>query len=142
MLRIRKEQIEAFQPVAEADFAARIAAHLRENHGQVAVKLPKRLTLISRLDEESLLGLVKNGVARARSHSFTWASSISAFVVLMFKAAPNFDEHPAIRQSLGESPVEEGRLNKLLTITGPTVWEEVKTQYDPAAWNKAIGAQQ
>ncbi|MFN2531630.1 MAG: hypothetical protein ABR555_10060 [Pyrinomonadaceae bacterium] len=135
MLKIRAEQYAAFQPVAEADFASRIAQHLRKDHASTIVRGPAGLTLTSRMSDGQLSALVQNGIARARSHGINWESSITAFVVLMFKAAPNFDEHPEIKALLiaGDKPADE-RFALLLQKTSAAAWTEVKERYDAAAW--------
>ncbi len=139
MYRIRKEQLKAFRPVAEAEFARSLMDHLRRHHKQVTVRLPKSLTLVGRMPETSLRQLVQTGIARARSHGFTFTSSISAFVVLMFKAAPNFDQHPTIRQALAEPLSEEHKLRRMIDGANTNIWKEAKAQYDPSAWTHAEG---
>ena len=134
MLRIRKEQFDVFQPLAETDFVVRIEEHLRKEHENAIVRLPGHLTLVGRMTVTSLRELVQTGIARARSHGFTFASSISAFVVLMVKAAPNFDAHPVLREALTETGPEEQRLKRLLSAASPAVWQETRDQYDPTAW--------
>lgn len=141
MLRIRQEQIDAFQPVAEAEFALRVVGYLRQHHPRLIVKQPEGLSLVERMPDDALLPLVKLGIARARAHGFTFSSSISAFVILMFKAAPNFDRNPIIKQSLEEAIPEEQRLQKLLENTGAEIWQQAKEQYDPTAWKQVKGNQ-
>lgn len=134
MLRIRQEQVDAFQPIAEAEFALRIVNHLREHHPRLVVKRPDAQSLVERMPEDDLLELVKVGIARARSHGFTFSSSISAFVTLMFKAAPNFDQNPTISKSLQDALPEEQRLQRIIENTPAGVWQQAKEQYDPSAW--------
>jgi hypothetical protein len=143
MLRIRKEQVEAFQPVAEAEFSLRIMEHLRQHHAQTVVRLPQGATLVNRMSESTLVELIHSGIARARTYGLIWSSSISAFVVLMFKAAPNFDEHPAIHQFLIDEAVPpQDRVQSVLDKTSASVWSETRERYDAAAWQpKPTGAQ-
>ena len=137
MFRVRREQIDAFQPVVEAEFALRIVDYLRQHHPRLIVKQVDALSLVERIPEESLLQLVRSGITRARANRFTFSSSISAFVVLMFKAAPNFDQNPTISQSLKELLTEEQRLPKLLETAGAEIWQQAKDHYDPSAWKQA-----
>jgi hypothetical protein len=137
MLRIRKEQFEAFQPVAEAEFALRLVEHLRDRHPKAIVRTPGRWTLVNRMSDAALLELVKSGIERARSYEFKFASSISAFVVLMFKAAPNFDQHPDISKILRGTKVQlEMRMQSVAKTTSAETWAQVKNSYDAGAWNK------
>jgi hypothetical protein len=142
MLKIRSEQIEAFQPVADAQFVRRIVDHLRKRQSNAAVRLPQGPTLIFRLPDALLHKMVQVGVARARSYGLTWESSITGFVVLMFKVAPNFDQHPAINRALTDAQVApDARLQKLLEVTTSSDWWEAKEHYDPTVWPaKTMGA--
>lgn len=137
MLRIRAEQLNAFQPVADAQFVARIVEHLRTNHPTTVVRLAHGPTLLSRMSEVELSELVKNGVGRARKYGLSWESSISAFVVLMFCAAPNFDQHKAITEILSNSQIPpDDRIKVVVDKIDSNAWTEIKDRYDPAAWKR------
>jgi hypothetical protein len=144
MLKIRSEQIEAFQPVADAQFVRRIIEHLRTRHEKVVVRLESGPILIGRLSAGLLQQMVQQGVTQAKAYGFTWESSITAFVVLMFKVSPNFDRHPAINRALSEATVSpDARVQRLLEVTSSSDWWEAKELYDPAAWQiKSRGAAQ
>jgi hypothetical protein len=143
MLSIRPEQIEVFQDVAEAAFERRIADYLREEHADEVVTLPARQdevreVEVKSLDDETLLAMVRAGIARARSHGMTWESSITAFVVLMFVVSPNFDSHRLIRRLLNDEETEpDARMDSLLELTTEENWEMAGRQYDAGAWNVA-----
>jgi hypothetical protein len=140
MLTIRPEQLEAFDPVAEANFERRVAEYMRENHADVAVKLPSgegesKAVEVKALDDETLLRLARTGIARARSYGMTWESSITAFVVLTFVAAPNFDDHPLIRRVLEDAGVEpDQRIEQLWDQTTEENWEIAASNYDASRW--------
>jgi hypothetical protein len=86
--------------------------------------------------------MVGQGVARARAYGLTWESSITSFVILMFKVAPNFDQHPAINRALNDTQVApDARIQRLLEVTTSSDWWEAKDRYDRAAWQlKSKGA--
>jgi hypothetical protein len=135
MLIIRPEQLEVFKPVAEVAFRRRVVDYLQENHPQVAVQLPNGITTINQIPEEIIHKMVENGIEKARSYGMTWESSLTSFVVLMFVAAPNFDEHPLIQRGLRDESVEvDSRINKLWDRTSEQNWEAVKEKYDANAW--------
>jgi hypothetical protein len=80
--------------------------------------------------------MVRNGIARARRYGMNWESSLTAFVVLMFVAAPNFDEHPLIQRILrddGAAPNE--RIDRLWEKTSEANWKTVEQDYDASAWS-------
>ena len=135
MLKIRSEQIEAFKPVAEAAFLRRVAEHLMARHAGAVVRLSDRATTVKRLDDETLLTLVRGAVGRARGYGLRGESALAAFVVTMFLTSPNFDEHPLVRRALTDKNVPpDAKMARLLqTITAKNL-KVVKDSYDPSAW--------
>lgn len=124
-MQIRAEQLEAFRPRADELLAARVVEHLRENHPEEVGRLP----------DDVLAEMVSNGLARARRYGLTLESSLTAFVVLMFVVAPNFDEHPLIRHVLtDESEPPDRRVDALAERISEANWEEAERRYDPGAW--------
>jgi predicted NAD-dependent protein-ADP-ribosyltransferase YbiA (DUF1768 family) len=135
MLMIRPEQFEVFQPVAEAAFVRRVTEHLREHHAEAVVQLPNEVILVKQLSDERLRGLVEGAIERARGYGMDWESSVTAFVVLMFVAAPNFDKHPLIHRVLkDETAAANSRVDRLWERTSEENWEAVRKNYDAAAW--------
>ncbi len=142
MLTIRQEQFEAFERVTEAAFERRVTAYLIENHGDAVVRLPTGESRVAELPAESLQELVRDGIARARSHDLTWESTVTAFVVIMFTVAPNFDEHPLIGRALKDARFEpNARLDEMWDSTTNENWEAARASYDPAAWAPEGGAE-
>jgi hypothetical protein len=141
MLTIRPEQLETFLPVAEASFERRVADYIREEHADEAVTLPAGEgevieNKVNGLDDETLLKMVRTGIARARSYGMTWESSITAFVVLMFVVAPNFDGHPLMTHILKDGSIEpDERIDRLCEQTTDSNWEAAKRDYNVAAWS-------
>ena len=79
--------------------------------------------------------LTQTAVARARSHGIAWESRISAFAVLMFVVAPNFEDVPAIKRVLTDEYVPaDGRIDRLWVQTSPRDWEQARAAYDPTRW--------
>ena len=135
MLTIRAEQFEVFQPVAEAAFVRRVVEHLRETHSTVVVQLPNEVVPIKHISGEKLFRVVRSGIARARAYGIDWESSVTAFVVLMFIAAPNFDEHPLIQRILKDDRVPaNSRIDQLWERTSDENWEVIRKNYKAAAW--------
>ena len=92
-------------------------------------------TLVNRLSDETLMKMVRLGIERARSYDFTWESSITAFIVLMFKVAPNFDQHPLIARALKDARfAPEERVEKIWERVTSKNWEAAREDYDPRAW--------
>ena len=135
MLTIRPEQFHVFQPVAEAAFVRRVLEHLLERHSKVVVQLPNEVVPIKHVSNEKLFRVVRNGILRARAYGLGWESSVTAFVVLMFIAAPNFDEHPLIQRILKDERVPaDSRIDELWERTSDENWEVVRKNYDVTAW--------
>ena len=125
MLKIRDEQFDAFLPQDDEDLIDLIVRHLRQESPE----------LIEGIPADSLRDMVRNGIARARSHGLRSAEDLAAFVSVMFEIAPNFDEHPAIRRVLRDEsiPVDE-RFDQLFERVSDEEWEEADRSYDQRAW--------
>jgi hypothetical protein len=138
MLKIRAEQFDAFQPVAEAAFIRRVVEHLREHHADVVIQLPNEVALVKQIAGERLCAMLGQGIRRARDYGMSWESSISAFVVLMFVTAPNFDKHPLIQRVLKDERVAaNSRMDQLWERTTEENWEVVRENYETTAWGLA-----
>jgi hypothetical protein len=116
--------MEALGMVPEMAFRNSLCEFARENLG----------ISVASLSDQELLWRVRSGIARARSHGFTWQSSMATFVMLMLRFAPNFDEYPPIRAILESPGREEERADRLLTEVPGEAWSEVEERYDPQAW--------
>jgi hypothetical protein len=144
-MKIRPAQLQAFAPAAEADFERRVAEYLRGGHAEVSVTLPAagadaQWVAVKDLDDETLVKMVRGGLARARSYGMTWESSLTSFVVLMFLVAPNFDEHPLIKRFLTDEGVEpDARVDELVAGASEGNWVAAKKGYDPGAWGPELG---
>lgn len=141
MLKIRNQQLQIFQPVAEIAFLRKLVEYLYEHHSQVAVQLPESLTVITKIPEEQLKSLVTNGINRARAYGITSENTLASFVVLMFVTAPNFDEHPLIKRLLKDERIAANdRIDNLWQHTTEQNWQAVKQNYDAKAW-QTLGAE-
>jgi hypothetical protein len=137
MLRMRPEQLQVIQHVAEASFVNRLADHLTAKHADAVVRLPRRTTTVKELPLEELKGLVRNGIGRARAYGLTWESSVGGFVAVAFVVAPNFDAHPLIRRVLKDERVPADlRIDQLWRRTTKKTWAKVRERYEPAAWSR------
>jgi hypothetical protein len=135
-LKIRPEQLEAFQTVADAAFAARVAKHLRANHTDVTVRIPSGEVALGRISEATLNRMVQTGISRARGYGFAWESNLAGFIVAMFLSAPNFDAHPLIERVLRDQNVKpEDRIDNLWSRVSAQNWKAVESYYDETAWN-------
>lgn len=135
MLIIRPEQFAAFKAVAETAFVTRLAERVREKHADVVIELPNGSSAVKQLPDDVLQAMVEQGIARARGYGMSWESTLTAFVAIMFVAAPNFDEHPLIQRVLkDESAPPDSRIDQLWDRTSDQNWEAVERNYDPSAW--------
>lgn len=135
MLKIRKDQINLFQPDAEEAFVRRVMNFVREHHGDRNVRLPEGDMRVADLSDEMLRPMVEDGIARARRYGITWKSSLISFVVLMFLTAPNFDEHRAVYDYLTNEKIEaDRRIDKMMEELPNQVWREARKLYAPETW--------
>lgn len=135
MLKIRAEQMQAFQVAADAAFIKKLVKHLREKHGDTGVQLPTGTFLVFELSEETLEAMVRSGFERARRYGFASEADLAGFVAVMLETAPNFDDHPLLQRGLKDERVKlEDRLAALLQNATEANWGVVKEDYDPTAW--------
>jgi hypothetical protein len=128
MLKIRAEQMKAFQDAADTAFIKKLSAHLREKHGDTGVQLPSGTFLVFELPTETVEAMIRTGFERAREYGF-------ASEALMIETAPNFDNHPLLQRGLQDERVKlEERLGVLLENATAANWQVVKEEYDPSAW--------
>ena len=125
MLKIRKSQMDQMNHKAEDQFIQRMMTYLRE----------KQSVWVEDCSDEKLRQRIVWGIARARSHGFTWESSLAKYVGLMFRFAPNFDEYPPIEEILNRKDVPgEERIDLVYSEISTEQWRSVTDRYDPAAW--------
>jgi hypothetical protein len=124
-MHIRREQMDVFERQAEENYVHKLEQYLRQNHAEAVQVYPN----------EQFHQMVINGIARARRHGLTFENKIAFFVALMFEIAPNFDEHPRIRDVLEEAslPPDE-RIDRLTEWVIDRDWNEAKENLDTAAW--------
>lgn len=129
-MNIRTDQADTLRVERARQREVRLAEHLRDRHGD----------LVAGLSTDELLQRVRAGIRRAGAHGITWDSTLAAYLVLMFRAAPNFDEHPVVRAVLGhEELAPDLRLAALMEVTDDEHWEEIAAQRDESAWDRAPG---
>ena len=98
-----------FKTTADTAFIKKLAAHLREKHGDTGVQLPTGTFLVFELPAETLETMIRTGLARARTHGFTSEADLAGFVAVMLETAPNFDDHPLLRRGLRDERVQARR---------------------------------
>jgi hypothetical protein len=124
MLKIRPEQLEAFQPSAEAAFESRVIEYLRFEHADVVVRHHTGSITVADIKEEPLLEMIRTRLQRARDYGMSWESSLMAFMVLTFVVSPTFDHQPAIRRVLLDETIEPDlRIDQLWEQTSEEDWE-------------------
>lgn len=125
MFEFRRELADQFLLHDERAFVTFVVAHLRAESPE----------LVQGLSDSSLSEMVVRGLARAKRHGLKSAADLIAFVSLMFEIAPNFDEHPEIRDVLRAltSPIVAG-IDELLARVSDSSWTEAEAAYRPAAW--------
>ncbi len=125
MLVVRQQQINNFLLRDENKFIRFVMEHIRENHPHRVAECPEKL-----LEE-----MVRFGVERARTHGFERAEDLTAFIAVMFKIAPNFDEQTEIRQVLDDSKISiNNKFEWLWNTTSDEAWEEAKKNCKTEIW--------
>lgn len=126
-MELRDDQLGAFSADRARQREARLAAHLRARHGD----------LVAGLSDEALSRRVRVGVRRAATHGITWDSTLAAYLVLMLRVSPRFDEHPVVRAILDfEDLPPDLRIDALMAVTDDEHWEEIAAARDERAWEE------
>jgi hypothetical protein len=136
MFKVNQAQVQAFKQQGKRRFIGRVAAYLRENHAGAQARLPGGESItVAALSAPLLRSLVAAGVERGQRHGITWESNLTAFVVLMFLTAPNFDEEPTVRRILDDGPMDpDFRMDHLWEETTDDTWTAVFGAYDADGW--------
>lgn len=135
MFILRQSHQDAFQHQAEEYFVREVMTYLRENHSETIVKLPSGELTVRALDNDGLRTMVISGIKKARCYGITWCSTIISFVVIMFEAAPNFDEEQQIQKILTTASVlPDRRIDLLWQQTEDGTWLRVSRNYQPESW--------
>lgn len=117
MLLIRKEQMQIFGERADRLFVCSVAELLRSKHAD----------LVEDLTGDELTKRVAYGIRKAKRHGLTWQSNLSAFVILMFTVAPNFDELKLFNLYFSKQGIHPNlKMKKLLRNTTGPDWKQAK----------------
>ena len=135
MLVIRKEQLEALNNAAEREMISRISEYMRREHAEQEVRWQEYCCRVQDLNREHLGDLIKRSVAGARNYGFDTENLLTAFTVLRFVSAPNFDKHEAVNAVFRNEYIQiKDRMDALWRYTSEEDWEEIANRYDPRAW--------
>ena len=128
MFRLDPRHLEALRPQAEADFAYRIAKHMRKMGTPGVQGLPEKI----------LIKRIRLGILRAHGYGIARESTIAAFVALMFQFAPNFDEYPKFTQVLTTKRIPpDDRIDELVLEASDEDRQEVRRKADLSLWRKS-----
>lgn len=125
MLTIRRNQIDRWSEGDPARFVEQILAKVRSQHPTF------------RQSDDMLRSSIRAGIARARKNGLRADRDVSAFVLIMFEVAPNFDQQPDIRRALDDASRSiEARWERLFTSEFDAAWRACDRAefYDPDAW--------
>ncbi|MBO1317311.1 DUF4123 domain-containing protein [Acanthopleuribacter pedis] len=87
------------------------------------------------LDPDTLEMWCEGGIQRARRNGFVLAKDIMAFVALMFRFAPDFDQDEQVRAILDDEAVaQDQKLRALLDRISDDHWMNIIAKGDPSAW--------
>src|SRR5262249_53790968 len=124
MLVIREAQLRAFEAARHSALARRLVIFLQERHAAGD-------------DPEALRAKVETGIQRAARHGLKDDASVALFVALMFEFAPNFDQHPRVRELLrGTSAPPAVRLRRVVGSIAESEWSEIRAAADASAWRR------
>jgi hypothetical protein len=120
MLIIRQEQIDTLIKGTDEEWVEFLLNHVKSEDPELQEKH----------SDDELRRMVKSGIKRSERHGMTSAENQSAFISVMFKIAPNFDEQPEIKEVLDDERYPPA--HRLQNLWSPAVPDE--------AWDRALEA--
>jgi hypothetical protein len=125
MLVIKKEQIEKFIAEDDTQLVRVLRDIIREAfHEGVAIH-----------SDETLDGMIRIGIERAKSRGFSMAPDIAAFVAIMFEISPDFDQEEQIDAFLKDETFSDSmKIEQMLGRVQDGDWIKAEETYDPVAW--------
>jgi hypothetical protein len=125
MLVIKKAQIEKFIAEDDTQLVRVLRDIVREAYSEG----------VAEYSDDTIDGMVKIGIERARSRGFEHTPDIAAFVAIMFEISPDFDQQEHIDAFLkDESMPKEMRMEQMLGRIPDQSWAEAEQLYDPKRW--------
>ena len=135
MFVINREKMKVLNECSEVQMNTRLVNYLSKNHPEQLVRFGVDVVPIIAIEASLIEHLVRQSVKIARTYGFMTEDLLTAFTVLRFVSAPNFNCHPAIKLVLTNIriPVSE-RLAALWIYTTEDHWEEIEASYSPSEW--------
>lgn len=125
MLVIKKEQIEKFIAEDDTQLVRVLRDIIREAFHEG----------VEGYSDETLDGMVRIGVERARSRGFSMAPDIAAFVAIMFEISPDFDQEEQVDAFLKDDTFSASmKIEQMLGRVQDDNWVKAEEMYDPKAW--------
>jgi hypothetical protein len=125
MLVIKKAQIEKFIAEDDTQLVRVLRDIMREAFHEG----------VAEYSDDTIDGMVKIGIERARSRGFELAPEIAAYVAVMFEISPDFDQQEQIDAFLkDETMPKEMRMEQMLGRIQEASWAEAEKMYDPKRW--------
>ena len=125
LLSLTESQLLECAEAIERDLVKIVYWHLRGSHAKS----------VQFLSTETLQSRISYALDRARRYNLVSVSDMVGYVSLMFEVAPNFDEHPSVRQAL-EDPTAPplAKMQYLSSQIPESVWQEVVLNFDRNFW--------
>ena len=120
--------MKAFQDASSEHSVGAFAEWLRANYPDA----------VCDLSAHGLRDRVRLGIKRAADHGITLSTGgVLPYLTIMFLAAPNFDEHPAVRRVLKDPKLEPSdKLSALAERMTVRAWIEVEQNWDETLWER------
>lgn len=125
LLTLSESQLLECAEAIERDLVKVVYWHLRGSHAKS----------VQFLNTETLHSRIAMGLDRARKYNLISVSDMVGFISLMFEVAPNFDDHPAVREALEDSAAPPlAKMQYLSSRVPESVWQEVLLNFDRKFW--------
>jgi hypothetical protein len=125
MPKMTSEQIDALVAGDDEQLIRTVLAYQQREYGN----------LLNGVPEDMQIGMIRNGIAKARSYGLQRAGNINAFVALMFEIAPEFDRQPDIQRVLKDPTIApENKIQALMDRVPAQAWEDAGKHISSQTW--------
>jgi hypothetical protein len=124
-MHIASRQLTRLADDAQRRFEAHVRAWLLAHHADAVLVGPEGPVRVGELPADTLAQAVAASVARGRARGLTWASNLTAYVVLRVLVAPDFDEAPRIAARLGGAAADV-RFDEIVHGFTDADWDAVR----------------
>lgn len=124
MLTLSRRQLSQLEVSAEQQLQSHVLSYILTHHADAVVRGSSLALAV--LPANTLFAMVVASLSRARSFGLTWASNLTAYVVLRVLVDPYFDEAPHVARCFAVPAAADLRFDEVLQAFDDDDWQAVR----------------